>query len=220
MAWKAEVIAIVPPKMFRPPTHKVRYLYIIYKFNPKIYILQKQRLRKGVVEVEDYQNIVPHIDIDRSIGSIDYFSFDGLNGEKIAEFKEDIESHNDAIELHLIRTSSYKEALILRLKNSREEYTDVWKELLRAEQKTFGGSKIFYINRECSKMLVLAVSNETSNKIAMVITRLNKINEKIGRTNSRIKKENVDLYSARIKSKTETKKKEDIINLINQNLKV
>ena len=170
--------------------------------------------------MEDYQNIVPHIDIDRNIGSIDYISFDGMDGEKIAEFREDIESHNDAIELHLVRSASYKEAVILRLKSSREEYADMWKELLRAEQKTFGGSKIFYFNKECSKMLILAVPNEISNKIAMVITRLNKINEKIGRTNSRIKKENVDLYSARIKGKTETKKKEEIINLINQNLKV
>jgi|SRR3989339_2047025 len=206
--------------MFRPPTHKVCYLHFLYKFNPKIYILQKIGLIKGVVEVEDYQNIVPHIDIDRSIDSIYYFSFDGLNGDKIAEFKEDIESHNDAIELHLLRTTSYKEAVILRLKSSSEGYAEIWKELLKAEQKTFGGSKIFYFNRECSKILVLAVPNEISSKIGMLITRLNKINEKIGRTNSRIKKENVDLYSARVKSKTETKKKEEVINLINQNLKV
>lgn len=170
--------------------------------------------------MEDYQNIVPHIDIDRNIISLDYFSFSGINEGRIEEFRKDIESHNDAIELHLVRTVSYKEGIILRLKNCSGEYAEVWKELLSAEQKTFGGSKIFYINNSCSRLLVLAVANELNNKLGMVVTRLNKINEKIGRTNSRIKKDNIDLFSARIKAKSDTKKKEEAINFINQNLKI
>ena len=170
--------------------------------------------------MEDYKNIVSHIDIDRSINSVEYFLFKGIENENIAEFRHDIEAGNDAIELHLVRTASYKDSVFLKLKNHNEECADIWKELLSAEQKTFGGSKIFYINRDCTKLLVLAVPNEITNKLNMVISRLNKINEKIGRANSRIKKENMDLYSARSKLKSETKKKEELINFINQNLKV
>ena len=54
----------------------------------------------------------------------------------------------------------------------------------------------------------------------MVVTRLNKINEKVTRINARIKKENLDLYTSKIRSKEANKKKDDIINFINQNLKV
>ncbi len=175
---------------------------------------------KGVVEVEDYKNIVPHIDIDRSISAVEYFSFEGIESERIVEFRRDIETGNDAIELHLIRTASYKDAVSLKLKNCSLECADIWKDLLSTEQKTFGGSKIFYINDSCTKLLVLAVPNEISSKLNMVVTRLNKINEKIGRANSRIKKENINLYSARSKLRPDTKKREEIINFINQNLKV
>ena len=173
-----------------------------------------------MVAVEDYKNVVPHIDIDRSISNIEYFSFEGMDSSYASEFRNDITSHNDPIEMHLIKTASYKEHLIFRLKNAMGEYADAWKELLSAEQKTFGGSKIFYINDGCTKLLVLAVPNELNSKLTMVVNRLNKINEKISRANSRIKKENIDLYSARMKSKSDTKKKEEIINFINQNLKV
>ena len=82
------------------------------------------------------------------------------------------------------------------------------------------GSKIFYIDNNSSKLLILAVPNEMNAKINMAITRINKINEKITRINSKIRKENMDLYSSRIKDKESNKKKEDIINFINQNLKV
>ena len=141
----------------------------------------------------DYKNIISHIDIDRSLDSIEYFSFHGMEDESILKFKEDIEAGNDSIELHLIKSKAYKEGLILNLKKSSIDKADVWRDLFREEQKTFGGSKIFYINNDCSKLLVLSLPNEIRNKMNMVITRLNKINEKITRINSRIKKENMFL---------------------------
>ena len=169
----------------------------------------------------DYKNIISHIDIDRSTEVIEYFSFSGTDDESITEFKDDMEAGNDTIELHLIKSKAYKEALILKLKKSDGTYSDVWKDFLKEEQKTFGGSKIFYMNNECNKLLVFSVPNEMRNKMNMVITRLNKINEKITRINARIKRENLDLYTSRLKSReTADKKKEDIINFINQNLRV
>lgn len=169
----------------------------------------------------DYKNIISHIDIDRSLGSIEYSIFNGVENESILEFRVDIEADNDSIELQLVRSKSYKEALILRLKKSNGAYSDVWMELLQEEQKTFGGSKIFYINDECTKLLVLSVPNEIRNKLNMVVTRLNKINDKITRINAKIKKENTDVYSSRIKNRELTeKRKDDIINFINQNLRV
>ena len=169
----------------------------------------------------DYKNTISHIDIDRSLDAIEYFSFNSLEDESIKDFNSDIEAGNDSIELHLIKSKAYKEALILKLKKSYGTYSDAWREFLKEEQKTFGGSKIFYINNECSKLLVLSIPNEMRNKLNMAITRLNKINERISRINSRIKKENFDIYSSRMKEKDATeKKKDDIINFINQNLRV
>ena len=160
----------------------------------------------------DYKNAISHIDIDRSLGAIEYFSFNGIEDESIIEFKNDIEAG---------KSKSYKEALILRLKKSNGDYADVWRDFIKEEQKTFGGSKIFYINDDCSKLLVLALPNETRSKLNMAVTRLNKINDKITRINSKIKKENLDIYSSRVKDKEAlNKKKDDIINFINQNLKV
>ena len=169
----------------------------------------------------DYKNIISHIDIDRSLDAIEYFSFHGDEDEAILDFKSDIEAGNDSIEMHLVKSKAYKEALILRLKKSNGAYSDAWRDFLREEQKTFGGSKIFYIDNECSKLLVLSLPNEIRNKMNMVITRLNKINEKITRINSRIKKENLDLYTSRLKNRESAdKKKDEIINFINQNLRV
>ncbi|MBI2660062.1 hypothetical protein HYX07_02780, partial [Candidatus Woesearchaeota archaeon] len=63
--------------------------------------------------------------------------------------------------------------------------------------------------------------NEIRNKLNMVVTRLNKINEKITRINSRIKKENLDIYASKVRNKEAAdKRKDDIINFINQNLRV
>ena len=169
----------------------------------------------------DYKNIISHIDIDRSLDAIEYFSFNGAEDESVLEFKNDIEAGNDSIEMHLVKSRAYKEALILRLKKSNGAFSDAWRDFMREEQKTFGGSKIFYINNDCSKLLVLSLPNEIRNKMNMVITRLNKINEKITRINTRIKKENLDLYASRLKEKgAMDKKKDDIINFINQNLRV
>lgn len=171
--------------------------------------------------MEDYKNIISHIDIDRSLGAIEYLSFNGIDDEGILEFRDDFEIANDSIELHLIKSKAYKEALILRLKKSNGTYSNVWRDFLKDEQKTFGGSKIFYINNDCGKLLVLSLPNEIGSKLNMLVTRLNKINEKISRINAKIKKENLDIYSSRMKSKEAAgKKKDDIINFINQNLRV
>ena len=170
--------------------------------------------------MEDYKNIISHIDIDRSFDAIEYSGFNGIEDESFLEFKDDAEAGNDSIELHLIKSKAYKEALVLRLKKSNGAYSNVWKDFLKEEQKTFGGSKIFYANSDCSKLLVLSLPNEMTNKVNMVVTRLNKINDRITRINARIKKENLDLYTSKIRSKEANKKKDDIINFINQNLKV
>lgn len=169
----------------------------------------------------DYKNIISHVDIDRSLGAIEYSSFNGIEDESVLEFKDDIEAGNDSIELHLIKSKSYKEALVLRLKKSDGAYSDVWRDFLKEEQKTFGGSKIFYIDNDYSKLLVLALPNEIRNKLNMVVTRLNKINDRITRINAKIKKENLDLYATKIRNKEASdKRKDDIINFINQNLRV
>ena len=116
-------------------------------------------------------------DVDRSLGAIEYFSFNGIEDESVDEFRDDFEISNDSIELQLIKSKAYKEALILKLKKSAGAYSDTWRDFLKEEQKTFGGSKIFYIDNDCSKLLVLSLPNEVKNKLNMVITRLNKIND-------------------------------------------
>ena len=168
----------------------------------------------------DYKNIISHIDIDRGINAIEYSSFEGFTDESVADFVEDIEGNNDSIELHLIKSKSYREALILHLIKNDSNNNSMWREFLKEEQKTFGGSKIFYISKDSSKLLVLSLPNEMKNKLNMVLTRLNKINEKIARLNTRIKKENIDLFAERQKSKDNNKKKDEIINFINENLRV
>ena len=168
----------------------------------------------------DYRNTVSYIDIDRTLDGIEHFSFDVMESDKISEFRNDVEAGNDSIELHLIKSKSYKEGVILRLKNS-DQNTGMWKELLKEEQKTFGGSKIFYIDDNCSKLLIFSVPNEMKPKINMVVTRLNKINDKISRINSKIRKDNMDLFMSKMRSKESSDKETDeIINFINQNLKV
>ncbi|HLG23896.1 MAG TPA: hypothetical protein VI564_03125 [Candidatus Nanoarchaeia archaeon] len=168
----------------------------------------------------DYKNLISHIDLDRNLGSIQFFEFLGIEDEKMQEFRKDVESSNDSIETHLIKSVSYKEALALKLKKSGTMFTETWREFLVEEQKTFGGSKIFYINDDCSRILLLSVPNEIKNKLNMVITRVNKINEKINRINSKIRKDNIEVYTERIKSKDPLNEKDDIINFINQNLRV
>lgn len=167
---------------------------------------------------EGYKNLIPHIDIDRSTESVEVSEFKGFGDLKFFEFIRDIESDNDSIELHLIKSISYKEIIILGFKKADSSGT--WREFLKEEQKTFGGSKIFYINEHCTKIMVLALHNEMPNKVRMVINRINKINEKLARINSRIKKENLDTYNYKAKNKNLKDAKDDIINLINQNLKV
>src|SRR3989344_3051829 len=100
---------------------------------------------EGGCIMEDYKNAVSHIDIDRSLDSIEYFSFNGIEDESVLDFRSDIEAGNDSIELHLIKSKGYREALILRLKSSNGDFSG-WRDFLKEEQKTFGGSKIFYMN--------------------------------------------------------------------------
>ena len=162
-----------------------------------------------------YRNLISHIDVDRNINNIEYFIFTGVNDARIIEFKQDIEQNNDTIELNLIKTNAYKEAIVLTIKKDVEN-KEIWGNLLRDEQKTFSGSKLFYLNENYTKILVLSIPENMEGKLKMVISRLNKINEKIKRFNLRIKKENFDVYQ-----KTKNKDKKDkIINLINQNLRV
>ena len=170
----------------------------------------------------DYKNIVSHIDIDRTLGSIQHFAFNGMEESQTSDFKTDIESGNDSIEMHLVKSNAYKEALILKLKKTDSIYSgESWRGLLREEQKTFGGSKIFYIDDDCTKLLVLSLPNEMKTKVNMLVTRLNKINEKISRLNSKIRKDNIEVYTSKIKNKEATdKEKDEIINFINMNLKV
>src|SRR3989338_3221457 len=92
-----------------------------------------------------YRNLISHIDIDRSINSIEYVSFRDISNEAVFnEFLNDINSGNDAIELSLIKNKAYKEAVIMSLSMDRKN--NALMEMLLEEQKTFGGSKVFYVN--------------------------------------------------------------------------
>ena len=167
-------------------------------------------------ENNNYKNLISHIDFDRSINSIEFFSFNDVSKEtKFAEFMNDINANNDTIELNLIRNKAYKEAVIIPLHVNSEDIQTLL-EILRNEQKTFGGSKLFYLNDNFSKILVISVSGQVEGKLNMVINRLNKVNEKIGRSNSRIKRENLDAYM----SKSAKDKKDLIVNMINKNFRV
>ena len=171
--------------------------------------------------INDYKNLISTIDIDRSVDSLEHINFDGMFDVRIDEFLTDIENNNDTIELHLIKNKSYKEMVIFHLRRSKNGYSMMWKDLLKDEQKTFGGSKIFYMNSDCTKLLVLVVPNEMANKIGMVITRINKINDRIVRLNTKIKKDNKSVYNTKLKIKeNESKTKDEIINMVNLNLKV
>lgn len=167
---------------------------------------------------ESYKDLIPYIDIARNPDSVEIFEFKGFRDLQILGFMEDIENNNDPIELQLIKNKAYKEATILGIKKTENSY--LWKDFLKEEQKTFGGSKIFYMNNECTKIMILALPNEMQNKVKMVISRINKINGKISRINSRIKKDNIDVYAYKLKSKAAINQKDNLINLINQNLKV
>jgi hypothetical protein len=164
-----------------------------------------------------YNNLISHIDIDRSINSIEYINFRDIDNEfSFKDFINDISTSNDTIELSLIKNKAYKEAVIMSL-NIDIRKNDILMEMIRGEQKTFGGSKLFYLNAGFDKMLVISVPRSMDGKLNMVINRLNKINEKISRLNSRIKKENLEIYMKRQGIKD---KKDMIVNMINKNLKV
>ena len=163
-----------------------------------------------------YRNPVSHIDIDRSINSIEYVNFRDVNTEYVfREFLKDISTNNDAIELNLINNKAYKEAVIMSLSRDVSR-SDILLQMIRDEQKTFGGSKLFYLNDAYDKILVISVPRSMEGKLSMVINRLNKINEKVSRINFRIKKENLEVYMKRQSLKD---KKDIIANMINERLK-
>ena len=164
-----------------------------------------------------YKNLISHIDLNRSIDTIDYFNFNDMDKEpKFAEFLNDINKDNDTIELSLIKNKVYKEAVIMSLNIINAE-RGFLKEIIKDEQKTFGGSKLFYLNDDFDSILVMAVRGSMDGKLNMVINRLNKINERIYRLNTKIKKENTEMY---MKRKGINDKKDAIVNMINQNLRV
>ena len=168
------------------------------------------------VEGSIYRNLISHIDINRGVNSIEYITFRDINDELVfKEFLSDINVSNDTIELNLINNKAYKEAVIMSLHmDPREKHILV--RMIKEEQKTFGGSKLFYLNDMFDKILVVSVPRSMEGKLSMVINRLNKINERISRLNSRIKKENLEIYKKR-----EVKDKKDIIvDMINRNLRV
>lgn len=169
------------------------------------------------VESSIYRNLIPHIDINRSINSIQYISFRDLDCEVVfEEFLDDINANNDAIELSLIKNKAYKEAVIMSLSGNMGR-NEILIKIMKDEQKTFGGSKLFYLNGAFDKLLVVSVPRSMEGKLNMAINRLNKINEKVTRLNSRIKKENLEAYMKRQGLKD---KKDIVVNMINKNLKV
>ena|SRR3989338_5402301 len=164
----------------------------------------------------DYKNLVSHIDINRNVDSIGYFNFSDLTSDlQFYEFEKDINSGNDSIELSLIRNRAYKEAVILTLSN-KVNWDAKLLDMIREEQKTFGGSKLFYLNDKSDKILILATPGSMESKLEIVISRLNKVNEKVQRINSKIKKENSEAFAHR---QNIDDKKERFINIINKNLK-
>ena len=170
------------------------------------------------MELDDnsiYRNLISHIDIDRSINSIAYLSFRDISSEALFnEFLNDINSGNDSIEVNLIKNRAYKEAVIMSLSMGKKNNSVV--EMLREEQKTFGGSKVFYVSDAFDKLLVVSVPGSMEGKLNMVINRLNKINEKVSRLNLKIKKENIEAYTSRnLKDK-----KDFVVNMINEKLRV
>lgn len=166
-----------------------------------------------------YRNLVPSIDVHRNADFIDYFSFEGaINESRFEGFLNDINCNNDAIELSLIKNKAYREAVIiwLNIAGSKDDTDDMLKNIVKGEQKTFSGSKLFYINDKFNKILVMAVPNSMNGKVNMVINRLNKVNDRVYRVNTKIKRDNIEMY---MKRKTANDKKDSIIDLINRNLK-
>ena len=162
-----------------------------------------------------YRNLISSVDFDRGIDSIEYLNFREVDSEsKFWEFLNDINLNNDIIELNLIRNKAYKEAVVMTLKLKINE---TLLEMIKGEQKTFGGSKLFYLNNKLDKILIISIPSSLEGKISMVITRLNKINEKISRLNTKIKKDNLEAYMKRQNLKD---KKDLVANMINEKLKV
>lgn len=163
-----------------------------------------------------YNNLISPLDVNRSVNAIEHFSFESIEEDaRFLEFLEDMQHNNDSIELNLIKNNAYKESVMISL-HINESDKETLMNLMRDEQKTFGGSKLFYINEQGDKISIVAVPGSVDGKVNMVISRLSKINEKIHRMNTKIKKENTEMFMKR----NSKDKKDKIINMINKNLKV
>jgi len=168
------------------------------------------------IESSAYKNLISYIDINRSVNSIECFDFESVReGLTFKEFINDMNLHNDSIELNLIKNDAYSEAVIISL-NINAWDRNVLMEMVIDEQKTFGGSKLFYINDDKNKILVMAVKGSMEGKLRMTINKLSKVNEKAHRMNSKIKKGNMDAYMTR----HDKDKKDIMINIINKTFKV
>ena len=169
-----------------------------------------------------YKDLISHIDLKRSVDSIGYFNFADLTMDmQFYEFEKDISANNDSIELNLIKNRAYKEAVILTLSSKVNEgnmnENGLLLGMIREEQKTFGGSKLFYLSDKFDKMLILSTQGSMETKLGMVIRRLNKVNEKTSRLNYKIKRENAETFHERQRAGD---KREKLIDLINRSLKV
>ncbi|MBS3131804.1 hypothetical protein J4212_05200 [Candidatus Woesearchaeota archaeon] len=169
------------------------------------------------LEEPQYKNYISRIDINRDINSVSYLSFKSMLDSAFDEFRKDMTENNDIIELSLLKNNAYNEAVILQLRKDLDRDTNIFGQLLVDEQKTFSGSKLFYLNEARSRILVLAIPGSMEGKLSMAIQRLNKINDKIMRMNQRIRKENQDMFASRARAKD---KRDRIVDMINKNLKV
>ena len=102
-----------------------------------------------------YKNPISNVAIDRNINSMQYVNFRDIGSEyMLKEFLNDINANNDAIELSLINNKAYKEAVIMCLSRNVSR-NEILLQMIRDEQKTFGGSKLFYLNDAYDKILVI-----------------------------------------------------------------
>jgi len=164
-----------------------------------------------------YRNLISILDIDRNINAVAIVSFNAIEKSPFySEFSKDIFSSNDQIELNLVKHNAYSEGILLTLHTKLRE-DPLLMGLVLEHQRTFGGSKLFYLNESKDKILVLALPGSMEGKLQMVVNRINKVNEKVHRLNQKIKKDNIDNFTRRQGS---TDKKDLILNVVNKNLKV
>ncbi len=168
------------------------------------------------MESTEYHDYVYPIDVSRHPDTITIVHEERiLQYPELSEFTIDMYSSNDSIELNLVKNNVYQEAAIFTLTRSLSRNETLYN-LVLEQQKTFGGSKLFYINETKTKLLILAVKGSMEGKISMVIARLNRVNEKVHRINAKFKKENLELS---MKKSLHPSEKDSVIGLLNKSLK-